>query len=156
MDINNSYQRNFCDAYGRSDIISQIVDDISDYVGDKDSDHVWVLAVRGNLGSGKSLFARKLLLETNYRQKHILRPHIAKNHEFVFEYICCSANINQSQKFVGIWRPFLRHLLEVYANYHKQSKEYTINSQVLNNNVDDKVQTIEEIFGLKHLSRGKS
>ena len=128
VDRDNSYQRNFCEAYGRSAIISTIVDDIADYVQDPSSNHVWVLAVRGDLGSGKSLFSRRLLLETNYRQKQILKPHIAQNPKFVFEYITCSANINQSQKFVGIWRPFLRHLLDVYSNYRKQSKEYTINS----------------------------
>jgi uridine kinase len=35
---------------------------------------VWVLAIRGTAGSGKSLFARRLILEVSESEKNIFAP----------------------------------------------------------------------------------
>lgn len=108
------------------------------------------------MGSGKSLFARRLILETNLREKQILRPlQVQYNSKFCFQYIVSSCNQDSALRFLGAWRPFLRHLLQAYSLHKSQSPEYTINSQVIYGNVDDKVIMIEEIFGLKHLAKTK-
>ena len=118
---------------------------------------MWVLAIRGIEGSGKSLFVRKLLLETSYREKSLLSP-LLNRHEnkFHFEYVICNCNSAVSKTFIGMWRPFLRQLLKIYSAHLRQSKEYTINSQIRYSNVDDKVDIIESIFDLKNLARSKS
>lgn len=50
----------------------------------------------------------------------------------------------------------MRELLLAYSNSMGQSPEYTLNSQILHGNVDDKVAIVEEIFGLKHLAKTKA
>jgi len=96
------------------------------------------------------------MLELADREKFILKPLIKKhNSKFRFEYLVCSCSANTRMKFLGVWRPFLRQLLEVYSVFKRQSKEYIINSQVLFGKISDRVSIIEEIFGLKQLARGK-
>ena len=96
-----------------------MIEDIEGYVVDVSSmekKHFWALAVRGDIGSGKTLFARKLLLELAQREYQILRPLIKQNNsQFHFRYIVSSGTSNNSLKFLGIWRPFLRQLLDIYS-----------------------------------------
>jgi hypothetical protein len=134
VDRDNTYMRNFHDAYGREDLIATVIEDIESYVVDVknlDKKHFWALAVRGDIGSGKTLFARKLLLELSSHEYQILRPLIKQNNsQFHFRYIVSSGTSNGSLKFLGIWRPFLRQLLEIYSTHEHQSKERIINSQI--------------------------
>ena len=77
---------------------------------------MWVLAIRGIEGSGKSLFARKLLLETSYREKNLLGHLLVKhNSKFHFHYVVCNSNSSVAKTFIGMWRPFLRQLLQIYS-----------------------------------------
>jgi len=50
------------------------------------------------------------------------------NSKFCFQYIVSTCNQDISLKFLGAWRPFLRHLLSIYSDFMGQSQEYTINS----------------------------
>lgn len=79
LDRDNSYQRNFCEVYGKIDVITKIIDDIQGYVRQQaleetKQESIWALAVRGPIGSGKSLFSRRLIHETSLKEKQILRP----------------------------------------------------------------------------------
>jgi predicted Ser/Thr protein kinase len=60
IDYRNEYQSKFSQIYGQNDVISMILEDISIYAAEPD-DNVWVLAVKGPIGAGKSLFARNLI-----------------------------------------------------------------------------------------------
>lgn len=54
---------------------------------------MWVIAIRGSEGSGKSLFARRLLMETSYRENALLKPLMQKyDNNFHFEYVVCNCN----------------------------------------------------------------
>ena len=71
MDRDNTYLRNFDEAFGRMELINQVIKDIENYVTkdlNMDKKHFWALAVRGDIGSGKTLFTRKLLLELSERE----------------------------------------------------------------------------------------
>ena len=78
-------------------------------MNDLENDYTWSLAVRGTAGAGKSLFARKLLLETSKKEKQILKS-LKKQHtlEYHFEYLVSSCTTNIGMKFLGVWRVFLR------------------------------------------------
>lgn len=76
--------------------------------------------------------------------------------KFHFEYIVCNCNSRVAKQFIGMWRPFLRQLLQIYSEKQGQSKEYIVNSHIRCSNVDDKVEIIEQIFNLKNLARNKS
>jgi tRNA A37 threonylcarbamoyladenosine biosynthesis protein TsaE len=77
-------------VYGKADVINNIIEDIQTYlrkqtVEDDKQDSIWALVVRGSMGSGKSLFSRRLILETNLREKQILRPLMAQyNSKYCF------------------------------------------------------------------------
>ena len=48
--------------------------DIEDYITDTTvKASLWAIAVRGGIGSGKSLFARRLMLEIAENEKTVLR-----------------------------------------------------------------------------------
>jgi len=68
---------------------------------------VWVLAIRGAIGSGKSLFARRLILEVSETEKNIFAPLYSEFPSLHFEYFVCASNVNNKLSFLGIFRPFL-------------------------------------------------
>jgi hypothetical protein len=79
LDRDSNYQKNFAEIYGKAELISKIVEDIQSYVRtqaleESKQETIWALAVRGATGSGKSLFARRLMFELNLKEKQILRP----------------------------------------------------------------------------------
>jgi len=57
-----------------------ILEDISLYAVEPE-DNVWVLAVKGAVGAGKSLFARNLVQQVLEKQKEILKNRNAKPKE---------------------------------------------------------------------------
>lgn len=57
-----------------------ILEDISIYAADSD-DNVWVLAIKGAVGAGKSLFARNLVQQVIEKQKEILKSRNEKPQE---------------------------------------------------------------------------
>jgi hypothetical protein len=110
-----SYLKSFSEAYGRSDILNNIISDIEDYVQSDDTLMVWVLAVRGAVGSGKSLFVRRLILEVAETEKNIFSPLQEELPSLHFEYFVCTSNVNNKMSFMGIWRPFIQHLLSLFS-----------------------------------------
>ncbi|CDW76061.1 ph domain containing protein [Stylonychia lemnae] len=68
----NEYQHKFSQIYGQNDVISLILDDISIYAASPE-DSVWVLGIKGEPGSGKSLFARNLIQKVIAQEKSILK-----------------------------------------------------------------------------------
>ena len=106
-DRDSSYLKSFSEAYGRSDILNSIISDIEDYVQSDDTLMVWVLAIRGAVGSGKSLFARRLILEVCETEKNIFAPLQEEFPSLHFDYFVCSSNLNNKLSFLGTWRPFI-------------------------------------------------
>lgn len=100
--------KTFSEAYGRTDILNSIIGDIEDYVQSSNEElMVWVLAIRGAIGSGKSLFARKLILEVAETEKNILSSLQEELPALHFEYFVCTCNSSNKMEFLGIWRPFI-------------------------------------------------
>ena len=97
------------------------------------------------------------MLECSYRERSLLKPLLEVNqHKFRFEFVVSNCTSNVQKTFIGAWRPFLRTLLSLYSDNLRQSREYTMNSQIQFSNVEDKVDIIEAIFDLKNLARSKS
>lgn len=71
LDFDNNYQHTYSMLYGSTEVIPQIMDDITEYTYQPE-DHVWTLSIKGRPGSGKSLFARCLLIEVIKHQGEIL------------------------------------------------------------------------------------
>ena len=111
IDRNNSYLKNFNDAYGRGEIIVHIIKDIEKYITDYDTEvpSLWAVAIRGEMGSGKSLFSRRLMLEVAENEKTIIRDIIMRpNPNFHIKYLTCCATADTALEFLGVWRPLLR------------------------------------------------
>jgi Cdc6-like AAA superfamily ATPase len=125
-DRDSSYLKSFSEAYGRSDILNNIISDIDDYVQSDDTLMVWVLAIRGTAGSGKSLFARRLILEVSESEKNIFAPLQEEFPSLHFEYFVCTCNVNNKMSFLGIWRPFIQHLLSLFSAQTRQAKDYIV------------------------------
>jgi hypothetical protein len=71
LDFENTYQFTSGMLFGSTEVIPQIREDISNYVLAPD-ESVWTLAIKGRAGSGKSLFARCLLIDVIKNQTAIL------------------------------------------------------------------------------------
>lgn len=80
-----------------------------------ESSSAWVLAVKGSFGSGKSLFARNLLIELASIEKDIFKPLNVMFPRLHFEFFVCNNNADKNMLFLGVWRPFLKHLLGLYS-----------------------------------------
>jgi len=55
-----------------ADVLHQIAGDITDYVSDPE-DRMWMLAIKGEAGAGKSLFARALLSTICHQERTIVK-----------------------------------------------------------------------------------
>lgn len=53
-----------------------------------------------------------------------------------FDYFVMNATVNNRLEFLGVWRPFLQHILYIYSVYTKQSQEFVINSMIARLKVD--------------------
>lgn len=86
---------------------------------------MWALAIKGPPGSGKSLFARCLLIEVIKNQTKILAERNKQMLEqaqykyftkhMTFEFIVSSCNAEFAKRFLGAWVPILRTMLEVLS-----------------------------------------
>ena len=114
-----------------------MLEDIRNYSLDSE-DSVWTVALKGKPGSGKSLFARCLLIEVLKNQKQILstknreRQEEYKNKYFprdlTFEFIVSTCNPEIAKKFVGVWIPILRKVLLMLATFKKVKSTVILNS----------------------------
>jgi len=96
--------------------VNHVIADIAAYINSEDeSTTVWVIAIKGPYGSGKSLFARKMMLELADNEKTILKPINIKFPQLHFEYLVCNNDANKNMQIVGVWRTFLQHLLELFS-----------------------------------------
>ena len=139
---------------GRSALLHDVFSDIDEYIQDYDQDSCWVLAIKGEIGCGKSLFARKLILELAEQEKTIFRSLNLTYPKLRFQFLVTSSDCLKQTNFVGIWRPFLRHLLTMYAEECDQTREYIISTQIQHTKaIEDKIHTIEEIFGVQNLAK---
>ena len=131
IDRDNWYLNSFSEPLGRNETILNVIQDIADYIQEfENCETVWVLAIKGEMGSGKSLFARKLILEVGEQEKTIFRSVNLQYPKLHFEYLVCNNDCEKNCQFIGVWRPFLRHLLEIYSLHEGQSKENIINAQL--------------------------
>lgn len=137
LDFDNQYQHSSSVLFGSTEVIPQITEDITNYTMAPE-DSVWTLAIKGKPGSGKSLFARCLLIDVIKNHQRILSPRynsiLVKNKYFAkslqFEYIVSSCNPEVAKRFVGIWLPVLRRMLEVLSNTTKTRPNGILNKML--------------------------
>eukprot|EP00347_Sterkiella_histriomuscorum_P004823 403358953 len=105
------------------------------------SDSVWVLAIKGEAGSGKSLFVRNLIQQVIMQEKFILktRNEIAMDvtegtfpSEVQFKLIVSSCNASIEKKFIGVWIPILREMLFIYSKVQNKRMENVLNTLIKN------------------------
>jgi hypothetical protein len=60
IDFASEYQHKNCWLYGNNNVMLSIMKDIATYAASPEGS-VWVLAIKGPIGSGKSLFVRNLI-----------------------------------------------------------------------------------------------
>jgi hypothetical protein len=75
-------------------------------------------------------------LEIAEREKIMFKPLYKINPTYHFDYFVTSATADNRLQFIGVWRPFLQHLLYIYSIHTKQSKEFLINSMISRQRVD--------------------
>ena len=98
---------------------------------------MWALAIKGPAGSGKSLFIRCLLIEVIKAQNQILaeknkqmveqaqNKYYAKN--MTFEFVVSSCNPEIAKRFIGVWIPVLRMMLEILSVTSKVKHQVIMN-----------------------------
>ena len=52
------------------------------------------------------------------------------NTNFHIRYLTSAVNADVSLKFLGVWRPLVRQLLEIFSEYRRTSKEVVLNERV--------------------------
>ena len=73
-----------------------MLEDIEDYMYTSFNTCSWVLAVKGPLGSGKSLFARNLLIKIADNEREILKELYANYPGLHFEYLAASNDADKN------------------------------------------------------------
>lgn len=118
------------------------------------------MAIKGDPGSGKSLFARNLLHSVSHNEASICRArNIAIEQQaseryasrIQLKYIVSSCNAELAKKFLGIWIPVLREMMSQMSIKKSIKVEFMLNRLIHESRVQDKVQLIEDIFGIKGL-----
>jgi hypothetical protein len=118
VDRDNFYSKNYSKAHGLEALTQICIDDISSYFQDEEfvKEPIWVLAIKGKVGSGKSLFARHLLLSVSELEQEILRPCLREMPKLRFEYLAINHDANKATLFLGCWRGLIQHLLSLVAS----------------------------------------
>lgn len=62
-----------------------------------------------------------------------------------------SCNAELAKKFLGIWIPVLREMMSQFSIKKGTKVEFLLNRMVHESRVSDKVQLIEDLFGIKGL-----
>ena len=62
-----------------------------------------------------------------------------------------SCNAEVGKKFLGIWIPVLREMMSQMSIKKSTKVEFMLNRMIHESRVQDKVEIIEEIFGIKGL-----
>lgn len=63
IDFENEYQLKFSNLFAHKDVVEQILEEIK-YYATQSWGKVWVMAIKGQVGSGKSLFIKNLYMAT--------------------------------------------------------------------------------------------
>jgi hypothetical protein len=75
LDYDRAYQSFYCKIYGMTsepgNVLDQMSQDLSDYAAHPESS-IWILAIKGEAGSGKSLFTRALIQKLASNERQIL------------------------------------------------------------------------------------
>lgn len=64
-----------------------------------------------------------------------------------------SCNAEISKRFIGIWLPILREFLKVFSLETKKKPESILNALIKESDIQDKIDIIEDIFGVRGLIR---
>lgn len=127
-------------------MIQQILQDISVYAAEPDG-KLWVLAVKGEPGSGKSLFIRNLIQQVLSNERMILKARNesvideaaegALPNEIQFKIIVTSSNAIVEKRFIGIWIPVLREMITIYSKTQNKRIDHILNTLIKNSDVED-------------------
>jgi len=95
------------------DLMPKLTDDIVDFFTKPEAKTPIFIAVKGEIGSGKSLFARRLIEELcSNSQFTMLFDEKFENKLPIF---CGSVNSESQLYFLNNWRPILQQMLTFYA-----------------------------------------
>jgi hypothetical protein len=95
------------------DLMPKLTDDIVDFFSNPEAKTPIFIAVKGEIGSGKSLFARRLIEELcSNSQFTMLFDEKFENKLPIF---CGSVNSESQLDFLNNWRPILQQMLTFYA-----------------------------------------
>ena len=113
-----------------------------------------MIAINGKIGSGKSLFARSILLQVSQYEKEILAPVLEAKPYLRLEFLVVNNDANKSMMLLGPWRGFIQHLLELVSLDRHCTKEQVVQGQIQNTSaMNNKITCIEEIFGIEHVNK---
>jgi tRNA A37 threonylcarbamoyladenosine biosynthesis protein TsaE len=103
-------------SYSQLDTIRDLSNEIIEYFQNPKKQNCYMAAIKGDLGSGKTLFARFLIDE------------LAQNDDFLElmspkNIIVSSLNSETQYNFLNIWKPILAQIITQHAKRDKQSRE---------------------------------
>ena len=108
--------------------------DIINYFQDEASEIPLLFAIQGELGSGKSLFARCLIENLSVEEKFVdLIPGLDDEEEPRMPIFCSSLNSELQFEFLNIWRPIMSQMMTYYCHNKKIKREQAMKS-LLNSN----------------------
>ena len=95
------------------DLMLNLVDDIVDFFTQPAAKTPLFIAVKGELGSGKSLFALRLIEQLSITTEFTLL--FDEKFENKLPIFCGSVNCESQFNFLNSWRPVLQQMLTLYA-----------------------------------------
>lgn len=107
IDKNSDFQKRPMKQVGREQIMRNLSNDLIDYFDIEDLSNLnpFFIAVQGEAGSGKTLFA-KSLIEQLKRNKNFLRD--GTMGPDYCPILCSALNAESQFRYLNIWRPVLR------------------------------------------------
>ena len=87
---------------GRENLLHRVCEELIEFFEDTSQQTPYMLAIIGEIGSGKTLFAR-CIIETLKKRKDFLRNNYLDSKPI----LTSSLNSESQMKFLNIWRPVL-------------------------------------------------
>lgn len=138
-------------------LVHSVIDDLMDFMEDlneNESDvRPYMVAVMGEMGSGKTLFA-KCLLDSLKRKRDFMRDDSIAGHGDYKPIYASALNAESQMKFLAAWRPIVQSMLYTQSLRAKKTAEEVMAKYTKSFVKDEIFDVILDIFNMGHIKQG--
>jgi hypothetical protein len=151
VDRNSEHKRKQAKQIGRETLVSKVFEDLQEFFEDQPEERrlPYLLGISGEIGSGKTLFARCLLEKFRKRKDLLKDASMGTEAQLI---LTSSLNAESEKKFLNIWRPVLQTMLYIISKRRKANIESTL-AQLTNyfSIKEDEYDIVLDVFGMQQL-----